>query len=80
MATHKSNVYLDFSGWSPKYLPQPLIKAAGTYLKRKVLFGSDFPVITPERWLKDFATLDIADEARALIMKENAVKVLGLNN
>jgi len=76
MATHKDNVYVDLSGWSPKYFPPPLIRAATTYLKTKFLFGSDFPVITPERWLKDFATLEISDEARALIMKDNVVRLL----
>lgn len=79
VATHKSNVYIDLSGWSPKYFPPQLVRAANTMLKRKVLFGSDFPVITPDRWLADFAKLDIADEVRPLILKENAARVLGLS-
>jgi hypothetical protein len=47
-------------------------------MSHKVLFGSDFPVITPERWLRDFEGLEIADEVRTRILKENAVRVLGL--
>jgi uncharacterized protein len=43
-----------------------------------VLFGSDFPVITPDRWLADFAKLEIKDDVRPLILKENAVRMLGL--
>jgi predicted TIM-barrel fold metal-dependent hydrolase len=43
-----------------------------------VLFGSDFPVITPDRWLADFANLEVKDDVRPLILKENAVRVLGL--
>jgi len=43
-----------------------------------VLFGSDFPVLTPDRWLADFAALDLKDEVRPLILKENAVRMLGL--
>ncbi|MEV6876207.1 4-hydroxyphenyl-beta-ketoacyl-CoA hydrolase [Amycolatopsis sp. NPDC051128] len=78
VATHKANVYIDLSGWSPKYFPPQLVRAANTLLKRKVLFGSDFPVITPDRWLADFAELDLKDEVRPLILKDNAVKVLGL--
>ena len=78
VATHKANVYIDLSGWSPKYFPPQLVRAANTLLKRKVLFGSDFPVITPDRWLADFAALDLKDEVRPLILKENAVRVLGL--
>ncbi|MEV4145849.1 4-hydroxyphenyl-beta-ketoacyl-CoA hydrolase [Amycolatopsis sp. NPDC049691] len=78
VATHKANVYIDLSGWSPKYFPPQLVRAANSLLKRKVLFGSDFPVITPDRWLADFAALDLKDEVRPLILKDNAVRVLGL--
>jgi uncharacterized protein len=78
IATHKANVYIDLSGWSPKYFPAQLVRAAGGLLKRKVLFGSDFPLITPERWLRDFDGLDLKPELRPLILKENAARVLGL--
>ena len=75
---HKPNVYIDLSGWSPKYFSQSLIRYANTLIKNKVLFGSDFPVITPDRWLKDFETIDIRPEVRPLILKDNAAKLLGL--
>ncbi|WP_067476344.1 4-hydroxyphenyl-beta-ketoacyl-CoA hydrolase [Actinomadura hibisca] len=78
IATHKANVYIDLSGWSPKYFPPQLVRAANTMLRRKVLFGSDFPVITPDRWLNDFAGLDIKPEVRPLILKDNAARALGL--
>ena len=55
---HKPNVWIDLSGWSPKYFPPILIQYANTLLRRKMLFGSDFPMITPDRWLADFAELD----------------------
>ena len=78
MATHKSNVFIDLSGWSPKYFPAGLLRAASSYLREKFLFGSDFPVITPERWLRDFEGLDFADEVRPLILRDNAARVLRL--
>jgi uncharacterized protein len=78
IAIHKANVYLDLSGWSPKYFPPQLVRQANSLLRHKVLFGSDFPVLTPERWLSDFDQLDIKDEVRPLILKENAVRLLGL--
>jgi predicted TIM-barrel fold metal-dependent hydrolase len=78
IATHKANVYIDLSGWLPKYFPPQLVRQAGTLLKHKVLFGSDFPVITPDRWLASFAELSIKDEAKPLILKENAATLLGL--
>ena len=79
IATHKANVYIDLSGWSPKYFPADLVRAANSYLQDKVLFGTDYPLLTPERWLKDFDALDFKPAARAKILKANAVKVLGLD-
>ena len=78
IATHKSNVHMDLSGWSPKYFPPQLVRQANSLLKRKVLFGSDYPVISPDRWVADFEKLDIKDDVRPLIMKENAIALLGL--
>jgi len=56
IATHKANVFIDLSGWSPQYFPPQLVHAAGRMLKHKVLFGSDYPLITPDRWLADFSS------------------------
>ena len=78
VAQHKPNVYIDLSGWSPKYFPPILVRYANSLLKHKVLFGSDWPLIQPDRWLRDFETLDIKPEVRPLILKDNAVKLLGL--
>lgn len=78
VAQHKPNVYIDLSGWSPKYFPEILVKYCNSILRKKVLFGSDWPMITPERWLEDFAKIDIKDEIRPDIVKNNAAKLLGL--
>ena len=43
IAVHKPNVYIDLSGWSPKYFPEILIRYTNTQLKHKMLFGSDYP-------------------------------------
>jgi hypothetical protein len=77
---HKPQVYIDLSGWSPKYFSPLLIQYANTLLKDKMLFGSDFPVITPDRWLKDFESIGIKDEVRPLILKDNAMRLFGLKN
>lgn len=78
VATHKPNVYIDLSGWSPRYFPPQLIRYANSLLKHKVLFGSDFPLISPDRWLSEFAQLEIKDSVRPLILRENAIIALGL--
>ena len=79
VALHKRQVYLDLSGWSPKYFPPQLIRYANTLLKDRVLFGSDYPMITPDRWLRDFEQADFKDEVRPLILKENAARFLKLS-
>jgi len=78
VATHKPNVYIDLSGWSPKYFPPILVRYANTLLKDRVLFGSDWPAIMPDRWLADFEKLDIKPDVRPLILKENARRLLGM--
>ena len=80
VASHKPRVYIDLSGWSPKYFPPQLVTYANSLLKHKVLFGSDFPLISPDRWLADFEKLELKDEVRPLILKDNAVAALGLTD
>jgi len=75
---HKANVWIDLSGWSPKYFPPQLVAYANTQLRERVLFGSDFPLITPDRWLADFEQAAFKDDVRPLVLKENAAALLGL--
>ena len=79
VAVHKPNVYIDLSGWSPKYFPEILVQYINTRLRDKMLFGSDYPLITPDRWLADFEKLPIRDEVRPLVLKENAARLLILS-
>ena len=76
--THKPNVWMDLSGWSPKYFSSDLVRQARSLLQDKVLFGSDFPLIHPDRWLRDFEALEFRPEVRQKILKDNAVRLLGL--
>jgi predicted TIM-barrel fold metal-dependent hydrolase len=78
VATHKPQVYIDLSGWSPKYFPPILVQYANTLLKDKILFGSDYPVLHPEKWVEEFDKLPIKPEVRTKIMKENAARLLRL--
>lgn len=78
IATHKSNVWIDLSGWSPKYFPESLVKGANRMFSDRVLFGTDYPLIQPAKWLDAFAEAPFRDEVRAGILKDNAVRLLGL--
>jgi predicted TIM-barrel fold metal-dependent hydrolase len=75
----KTNVWLDLSGWSPKYFSQNLIQYCNTLLQDKALFGSDYSVITPDRWLRDWENVPFRDEVRPKILKENAKRLLKLD-
>jgi hypothetical protein len=78
VALHKQQVWIDLSGWSPKYFPESLVRYANTLLKHRVLFGSDYPLITPDRWMADFEQAGFKDEVRPLVLKENAARLLGI--
>lgn len=78
VATHKHNTWIDLSGWSPKYFPEALVRAANSYLKSRVLFGSDFPLLTPDRWIADAEKTALKPEVMPGIMRDNAARLLGL--
>ncbi len=78
VALHKPNVYLDLSGWAPKYIPEQLIGETNTRLRDKVLFGSDFPYMPADRWLREWEELPIREEVRPKVLLENARRLLGL--
>jgi uncharacterized protein len=78
VATHKHNTWIDLSGWSPKYFPPQLVRAANSFLKSRILFGSDFPLLTPDRWLRDVEQIDMKPAVMPGILKDNAARLLGL--
>ncbi|MFG1677534.1 amidohydrolase family protein [Micromonospora sp. NPDC049282] len=78
VATHKHNTWIDLSGWSPKYFPAELVRHANSLLKGRVLFGTDYPLLTPDRWLRDVAATDLKPDVLPGILKDNAVRLLGL--
>ncbi len=78
MAMHKANVYIDLSGWRPKYIPDEVMTYVRTRLADKTLFGTDYPMIEPDEWLADFEAFDFPEETRAKILHENAERLLDL--
>ncbi|TAN26564.1 MAG: amidohydrolase [Actinomycetota bacterium] len=78
VARHKSNVYIDLSGWAPKYFPESLVHYVDTILQDRALFGSDWPVLDPDRWLAEFAELPIRETSRQKILLDNACALFGI--
>jgi predicted TIM-barrel fold metal-dependent hydrolase len=79
LARHKANVFLDLSGYSPKYIPPQYVQFANTLLQDQMVFGSDYPFITPERWLADFEQAGFRPEVHEKILLLNARRALGLS-
>jgi predicted TIM-barrel fold metal-dependent hydrolase len=79
MARHKSNVFIDLSGWAPKYFPESLVHYAKHLIQDQVLFGSDWPVIPLERWLEEFDALGFEPDVKRKVMLENACRLFGID-
>jgi hypothetical protein len=79
MALHKTNIYIDISGWSPKRIPAELVRELRGRLSGQFLWGSDFPFLTPERCLAELDALDLPEPARSAVLHDNAARILGLS-
>ena len=55
-----------------------LVRAAGSFLRKRVLFGSDYPMISPDRWLSEIEQTELKPEALPGILKDNAARLLQL--
>lgn len=76
---HKGNVYMDLSGWLPRYIDDQVLQYARTLLQDKVMFGTDYPMLEPRRWLEDFADLDFDTDVQRKLLWENAERLLDLD-
>jgi hypothetical protein len=78
IAMHKENVYIDLSGWSPKHFQPLLVTYMTKLIPQKFLFGTDYPMLSPQRWLEDFKQLNVTSEVRKMVLGENARRLLRL--
>jgi hypothetical protein len=79
MALHKTNVYIDISGWSPRRIPAEVIRELRGRLRGQFVWGSDYPFITPERCLDELAELGLPDDVTRQVLVGNASRILGLD-
>ena len=78
IALHASNVWIELSGWAPRYLPPEVVREIGRRLNAQTVFGSDYPFIPLDRWFAEFDELELTDDARRAILLGNASRLLGL--
>jgi predicted TIM-barrel fold metal-dependent hydrolase len=75
----KGNVYMDLSGWLPRYIDDQVLHYTKTLLQDKVMFGTDYPMIRPETWLQSFEQrTDFEPELQRKLLWENARSFLQL--
>ena len=79
VARHKSNVYVDLSGWAPKLIPQEVLTYCDKVIPEQFLFGSDYPMLSVDRWIREFEALDLKDSTRQRILYDNAAHLLGFD-
>ena len=79
IALHKTNVYLDISGWSPRRVPPEVIRELSGRLRGQFLWGSDFPFLTPERCLDELDGLALPADVTDAVLRDNAARILRLD-
>jgi predicted TIM-barrel fold metal-dependent hydrolase len=77
IALHKTNVYIDISGWSPRRIPSEVVRELRGRLSGQFIWGSDFPFLTPERCLAELDGLDLPGDVLEKVLHENALRILG---
>lgn len=78
VATKHPNVYIDTSAYTVQRYPAALVEFMRSHGSRKVLFGSNYPMITPQKALAGFDALKLDPKAAALFLGENAQRVFKL--
>jgi predicted TIM-barrel fold metal-dependent hydrolase len=79
VAQHKTNVWVDLSGWSPRLWSPALRDAVLGWLSDRALFGTDYPFITHAKWRKAFLAHEPSDEVVEKVLRGNAARLLGLD-
>jgi uncharacterized protein len=78
MCWKHENVFTAGDAYAPRYWPEQYVHYANTIGRHKVMFGTDWPVISPERAVQEVNNLGLKPESHALLMRENALRVFNL--
>lgn len=75
-----NNVYMAGDAYAPKHWPANFVHYANSWGRHKVLFGTDWPVIDPERAVREVRELGLRDESYRRMMRDNAVELFRLGD
>lgn len=79
MCWKHENIYTAGDAYAPKYWPKSFVHYANSYGSHKVMFGTDWPVIDPIRAIKEVDDLNLKEESKKLMLRDNAIKVFNLD-
>ena len=79
MAWKHPNVYIGLDAYAPKPWPASLVHYLNTFGQDKVLFGTDWPVVDPERAMDDIARLELRPGPERKVLRDTALKLFGLD-
>jgi predicted TIM-barrel fold metal-dependent hydrolase len=79
MALHKTNIYVDISGWAPRYIPAEVLRDMKGRLQDQFLFGSDYPFLQPKRCLDELSALELPEAVLQKVLLDNGKRLLGLS-
>ncbi len=80
VATKHANVFIDTSAYTTRRFPQELVEFMKSNGKEKVLFGTNYPMITPAKCLEDLAGLELGEKERDFFLFRNAERIFNLGN
>lgn len=72
------NVYIGSDAYAPKHWSPQFVNYIDSWGSRKVIFGTDFPVIDPERARAEIEQLDIREESKRRFLRDNVIDLYGL--
>ncbi len=79
LATKYPNVYIDTSAYKPSRYPRELVEYLRGHGKKKVLFGSNFPMLPPSDCLAELDVLGLTKDGAELFLGGNAQRVFRLS-
>ena len=75
MCWKHENVFMAGDAYAPKHWPKQLVHYANSYGRHKVMFGTDWPVIDPERAVREVGEFGMREEAHQMLMRDNALRL-----
>ena len=79
MSWKHENVYIGSDAYAPRYWPDSFVHYANTYGQDKVIFGTDWPLMTPERAINEIEELGLRPIPKRKLLRDNAARIFGLD-